>query len=68
MCYVHNIFIVNLKRKVFFGFNLNPPLKLLFFSLIIVNNNLLIRIYCKYIVHIIFLFWKNDSFCRKYFT
>ena len=36
--------------KVIISFNLNPLLKLFFYSLILSNNNPLLKIYCKYIV------------------
>ena len=36
--------------KVVTNFNLNPPLKLFFYSPILTNNNLLLKIYCENIV------------------
>ena len=36
--------------KVVTSSNLNPPLKLFFYSLILTNNNLLLKIYCENIV------------------
>ena len=36
--------------KVVTSFNLNPPLKLFFYSSILANNNLLLKIYCENIV------------------
>ena len=39
--------------KVFTSSNLNPPLKLFFYSPILTNNNLLLKIYCKNIVKIL---------------
>ena len=36
--------------KVVTSFNLNPPLKLFFYSPILANNNILLKIYCKNIV------------------
>ena len=36
--------------KVVTSFNVNPPLKLFFYSLILANNNLLLKIYCENIV------------------
>ena len=36
--------------KVITSFNLNPLLKLFFYSPILSNNNPLLKIYCKYIV------------------
>ena len=56
-CYIHNIFRntftkshQNLMWKVVISSNLNPPLKLFFFSPILANNNLLLKIYCENIV------------------
>ena len=40
----------NLMRKVVTSFNLNPPLKLFFYSLMLANNNMLFKIYCENIV------------------
>ena len=40
----------NLMWKVVISSNLNPPLKLFFYSSILANNNLLFKIYCKNIV------------------
>ena len=37
-------------QKVVTNSNLNPPLKLFFYSPILVNNNLLLKIYCENIV------------------
>ena len=42
--------------KVVTSFNVNPPLKLFFYSLILANNNLLLKIYCENIV-VAFLFF-----------
>ena len=39
--------------KVVTSSNLNPPLKLFFYSPILTNNNLLLKIYCKNIVKIL---------------
>ena len=36
--------------KIVISFNLNPPLKLFFYSPILANNNLLLKIYCENIV------------------
>ena len=44
----------NLMWKVVTNFNLNLPLKLFFYSPILANNNLLLKIYCENIV-VIFL-------------
>ena len=44
----------NLMWKVVTSSNLNPPLKLFFYSLILANNNLLLKIYCENIV-VVFL-------------
>ena len=41
-------------QKVITSSNLNPPLKLFFYSLILTNNNLLLKIYCKNIVVVFF--------------
>ena len=56
-CYIHNIFCntlqewhQNLMWKIVISFNLNPPLKLFFYSPILTNNNLLLKIYCENIV------------------
>ena len=40
--------------KVVTSSNLNPPLKLFFYSPILANNNLLLKIYCENIV-VVFL-------------
>ena len=40
--------------KVVINSNLNPPLKLFFYSSVLTNNNLLLKIYCKNIVVIFF--------------
>ena len=40
----------NLMWKVVTSSNLNPPLKLFFYSLILANNNLLLKVYCENIV------------------
>ena len=40
----------NLMWKVVTSFNLNLPLKLFFYSSILANNNLLLKIYCENIV------------------
>ena len=40
----------NLMWKIVTIFNLNPRLKLFFYSLILANNNLLLKIYCENIV------------------
>ena len=44
----------NLMWKVVTSYNLNPPLKLFFYSPILTNSNMLLKIYCENIV-IIFL-------------
>ena len=44
----------NLMWKIVTGFNLNPLLKLFFYSSILANNNLLLKIYCENIV-VVFL-------------
>ena len=57
-CYIHNIFrntfawIISKSyvKSCYISFNLNLPLKLFFYSLILTNNNLLLKIYCKNIV------------------
>ena len=57
-CYVHNIlrntFTTKFMWKVVTSSNLNPPLKLFFYSPILTNNNLLLKIYCKNIVVVFF--------------
>ena len=40
--------------KIFTSSNLNPLLKLFFYSLILTNNNLLLKIYCENIVVVFF--------------
>ena len=56
-CYVHNIlrntFTTKFMWKVVTGSNLNPLLKLFFYSLILINNNLLLKTYCKNSVKIL---------------
>ena len=41
---IYNIFRINHKYQIINGSNLNPQLKLLFYSSIITKNNLLFRI------------------------
>ena len=57
-CYVYNIlrntFTTKFIWKVVTSSNLNPPLKLFFYSLILTNNNLLLKIYYKNIVIVFF--------------
>ena len=60
-CYNHNIFRntftkshQNFMWKVVTSSNLNPPLKLFFYSPILANNNLLLKIYCENIM-VVFL-------------
>ena len=52
--YIYNIFCntftSKLMWKIVTSSNLNPPLKLFFYSQILTNNNLLLKIYCKNIV------------------
>ena len=50
--------------KVVTSSNLNPPLKLFFYSPILINNNLLPKIYCENIVAIFF----NQDFFLYYFS
>ena len=52
--YIQNIFTTNLRCKVVIGFNLNPPLKLFFYSPLIVSNNLLFRIFYENITKVSF--------------
>ena len=40
----------NLKRKIVTSSNLNPPLKLFFYSPMLANNNMLFKIYCENII------------------
>ena len=56
-CYIHNIFCNTFTKittksyvKVFTNSNLNPPLKLFFYSPILANNNLLLKIYYENIM------------------
>ena len=44
----------NLMQKVVTSSNLNPPLKLVFYSPILTNKNLLLKIYCENIVVVFF--------------
>ena len=53
--------------KVVTSFNVNPPLKLFFYSLILTNNNLLLKIYCENIV-VAFLFFFFFSFLNYIHT
>ena len=61
--------------KVVTSSNLNPPLKIFFYSLILANNNLLLKIYCENIVvaflncHFLFfiLFFLSISSIRTFF-
>ena len=43
--------------KVVTSSNLNPPLKLFFYSPILINNNILLKIYCDNIFQLGFLFY-----------
>ena len=43
----------NLMWKVVTSSNLNPPLKLYFYSPILANNNMLLKIYCENIMKIL---------------
>ena len=56
-CYVHNIFYniftTKFMWKVITSSNLNSQLKLFFYSPILTNNNLLLKIYCENIVKIL---------------
>ena len=45
--------------KIFTSSNLNPLLKLFFYSLILTNNNLLLKIYCE---NIVIVFFNYDFF------
>ena len=48
----------NLCEKLQSSSNLNPPLKLFFYSPILTNNNLLLKIYCDSISHLgFFIFY-----------
>ena len=61
--------------KVVISSNLNPPLKLFFYSPVLANNNLLLKIYCENIViaflncHFLFfiLFFLSISSIRFFF-
>ena len=52
--YFHNIFPTNFRLQVIISSNLNLLLKLLFFSLVTANNNLLLRLYYERIMNIVF--------------
>ena len=56
-CYIYNIlrntFTTKFIWKVIISSNLKPPLKLFFYSQILTNNNLLLKIYCENIVKIL---------------
>ena len=62
--------------KVVTGSKLNPPLKLFFYSPILANNNLLLKIYCENLVvaslnwHFLFfiLFFLSISSIRFFFS
>ena len=51
--------------KVVTNFNLNPPLKLFFYSSILAINNLLLKIYCE---NIVIVFLDFHFFNIKYHT
>ena len=60
----YNIFTTNHKWLVVIGSNLNLTTRLLFSTIITTSNNLLLKICCENIVHILFLFsfshsWKS---------
>ena len=58
-CYIHNIFTTNHMWLVVIGLNLNLTLRLLFVLTITTSNNLPLKIYCKNIMDISFLFKKT---------
>ena len=51
--------------KVVASSNLNPPLKLFFYSPILTNNNLLLKIYCE---NIVVTFLNQDFYSLYYFS
>ena len=51
--------------KVVTSSNLNPPLKLFFYSPILTNNNLLLKIYCE---NIVVTFLNQDFYSLYYFS
>ena len=53
--------------KVVTSFNLNSPLKLFFYSSILTNNNLLLKIYCKNIVKILCQYFSIRIFYFLYY-
>ena len=53
--------------KIVTNSNLNPPLKLFFYSPILTNNNLLFKIYCKNIVVVFPFFHPYVSFFFLFF-
>ena len=53
--------------KVVTSSNLNPPLKLFFYSLILTNNNLLLKIYCENIVKILWQYFSIRIFYFLYY-
>ena len=56
-CYLHNIFTKNHKWEAIISFNLNLQFKLLFFfPLITVNSKTLLKICCKNVIEITFLY------------
>ena len=69
--YVHNIlrntFTTKFMWKVVTSSNLNPPLKLFFYSPILTNNNLLLKIYCENIVVVFPFFHSYVSFFFLFF-
>ena len=56
-CYIHNIFTTNHEWLVIIGSNLNLALRLLFNPTITTSDNLPLRICCKIIIDISFLFF-----------
>ena len=52
--YFYNIFPTNFRLQVIISSNLNLLLKLLLFSLVTANNNLLLRLYYERIMNIAF--------------
>ena len=54
-------------QKVVTSSNLNPPLKLFFYLLILTNNNLLLKIYCENIIKILWQYFSIRIFYFLYY-
>ena len=61
----YNTFLINLKLKVVTGSNLNSPLKLLYYSLIITSNNFPPKVVMKILYKCCKYYFSKPSFEKK---